>query len=169
LSKRQAGFTLMELIVVVGVLGILAAMATPPFLEWTRNARYREAARDIASALRDARTTAITRNFECQVEFDLAGRRYRTTRGNRAAGSDAFDTVLRDWYPLPNTILLRRNDACDGNANLNFEFNPNGTRELREGEADTWYSICVMDTNPVPVQRFRVRVPAGSTGRVLID
>jgi Tfp pilus assembly protein FimT len=135
-------------------------MATPPFLEWTRNARYREAARDIASALRDARTTAITRNLECQVEFDLAGRQYRTTLGNRSTGSSDFNTILRGWKTLPSTIILRRNGDCASSADVNLQFNPNGS-------AASGF-VCIMDASPTPARKFQVGVPSSTTGRVVI-
>lgn len=46
-ETKQAGFTLIELMVVVIILGILAAIALPAFASMTRRARYAEAKLDL--------------------------------------------------------------------------------------------------------------------------
>jgi MSHA pilin protein MshA len=60
--KRQQGFTLVELIVVIVILGILAATALPKFINVTRDARI-SAVNGIAGALRSAVGVAQARYF----------------------------------------------------------------------------------------------------------
>lgn len=70
--KSKAGFTLVELMVVVAIIGIMAAIATPGFIAWLPNYRLKSAARDLYSALQNARMLAVKNNTTVQVVFVAA-------------------------------------------------------------------------------------------------
>ena len=65
------GFTLIELVIVVLVLGILAGLAQPMLSKSVTDARLRAAASEVATALEYARATAINSGRACRVEFDV--------------------------------------------------------------------------------------------------
>ena len=68
---RQDGKTLMELMVVVAILGIVAAMGTPNFLALNSRTQARCVTEEIASELRLARQLAITYRDRVRIVFDL--------------------------------------------------------------------------------------------------
>lgn len=58
---RQRGFTLMELMVVVSLIGVAMALAIPNFRDFIRNSRITSAANGLLSGLAIARSEAIKR------------------------------------------------------------------------------------------------------------
>jgi prepilin-type N-terminal cleavage/methylation domain-containing protein len=68
MNKR--GITLLELIIVLVIIGIGAALMVPGFGAWMPHYRLRSATRDIVSAMRVAQTKAVTNNMRYGVTFD---------------------------------------------------------------------------------------------------
>ena len=73
---QQQGFTLAEVIMVLAIIGILAAIAIPNFLSWLPNMRLKAAARDLYSSMQKARAEAIKTNRSHAIVFDTANNRY---------------------------------------------------------------------------------------------
>ncbi|MBI4639423.1 MAG: hypothetical protein HY731_01945 [Candidatus Tectomicrobia bacterium] len=67
---REAGFTYMELITAVAVLGITSAIAIPTFNSYIPRARLNGACRDLMSNMQLARLRAISTNFNAYLDFD---------------------------------------------------------------------------------------------------
>ena len=61
-QRRVRGFTLIELITVITVMGVLASLALPSFREFVANQRIRNVSFDLMAALTLARSEAVTRN-----------------------------------------------------------------------------------------------------------
>ncbi|WP_158247269.1 prepilin-type N-terminal cleavage/methylation domain-containing protein [Geothermobacter hydrogeniphilus] len=159
MKNSAAGFSLIELIVVMAIMAIVTTIAAPSFMQWRQNAVYREASLDLLGALRKARNFSISNNREYRVEVQLSNRRFRLSEGNLASNSSAF--TPSSWYNFPTSITLRRNADCLGTADLTFGFNPNGT-------SNSGY-ICIMDNSSPPVRHSRVGIPSASTGRAVAD
>lgn len=59
-SRRQAGVTLVELMIAMAVLAIILVIAVPSFRESTANAAMRGTAMDLTSAINAARADAVS-------------------------------------------------------------------------------------------------------------
>lgn len=66
-AGRQTGFTLVEIMVSLTVLGILIMMALPSFGDWLQNQQLRAGSEALMNGMQTARAEAIKRNVPVQV------------------------------------------------------------------------------------------------------
>jgi len=70
LFRQRKGFTLLELMTVMVIIGIIAAMAMPNFDLSIKKIRFKSASNSIISGLRLARSAAISHKVQYGVNFD---------------------------------------------------------------------------------------------------
>lgn len=76
-ASAAAGYTLIELMVVLAILGLLATMITARRLSVSPSMEARAAAEEVSGALRAARGKAMASNRSAAVTFDVATPLYR--------------------------------------------------------------------------------------------
>src|SRR6185369_13625228 len=62
MAPRHSGFSLIEVVLVVAILGILAGLATPLFLTYYQGAQLRVAAEEVVTFLNHGRQLGIKEN-----------------------------------------------------------------------------------------------------------
>jgi prepilin-type N-terminal cleavage/methylation domain-containing protein len=67
--KKNSGFTLIELMVVIVVTGIFIAIGVPNFMSWLPKYRLKSAVRDLYSNMQLAKMTAVKSNQNCTVTY----------------------------------------------------------------------------------------------------
>lgn len=72
-TARQAGFTLIEVMIVVAIIGISAALAIPNFTQWYVQTQLRQATTEIATQLTLARMVGMNRNRSVDVTVQNSG------------------------------------------------------------------------------------------------
>jgi len=112
----SAGFTLVEMLVVLSILAFVAAFAVPQLSRGSEGMRLDTAALEIAAALRATRAAAITGNRQTALVIDVERRTYESSVVRPR--SFASDIVAKLTYAAPI-----RSESSDGG----FRFFPDGS------------------------------------------
>lgn len=170
--KCAQGFTLLELIVVIAIVAILAAIGFPQLNLYRAEAAQKEAATEVFYALRLARSSAVSHNREYRVAFDLDSRRYWLEQGDAPNNSSNWNSIRNLGQFSVGLVMATKADCShttgDGSsvtADNHIHFNPNGTCGS-SGSANSRY-VCVLDT--AGGAKYRSGVPSTSLGRVKIN
>jgi general secretion pathway protein H len=81
-SRTSAGFTLLEMLVVLAILGLVVALALPTLQRPPDNLRLEAATRTLASALRFSRAQAIARNVDVVLTIHADRRVFESSTGS---------------------------------------------------------------------------------------
>jgi prepilin-type N-terminal cleavage/methylation domain-containing protein len=68
-KSREGGFTLIEVMVVVAIVGIGSAIGIPSYLQWNEGYQIRKITRELHSNLLQARMVAKNRNIAVTAQF----------------------------------------------------------------------------------------------------
>ena len=105
LTRSHAGFSLVELLVLLGVIGALFSLSLPAFMSYYKSAHVRAAASGIAAYLNQARQLAIQQNQRVCVHIASTALHYAL--GSCAgADPDGAGTDAAGNIPAPGGIVL---------------------------------------------------------------
>lgn len=90
--NKNSGFTLMELMVAIGIFAILSAIAVPNAMSWLRNSQFNSAVRNVKASMGDMRMFAIKSNSDATIRFD-GDNTYETEKQNRGTGNPAVTQI----------------------------------------------------------------------------
>ncbi|MEW8561514.1 MAG: GspH/FimT family pseudopilin [Candidatus Thiodiazotropha sp.] len=113
------GFTLIELMLVLLLLGLLAGLIPPLFERAFPSLKLKAAVRDLAQEIRYVQQTAILTGLPSKVEFDLANNAYKSDHVNSG-----------EVRHLPQGLQFTRDESStsiNDNPILVFKFFPDGS------------------------------------------
>lgn len=128
-SARLRGFSLIELLVVLALLGVLAGMIVPRMGRSLERVEVREAAARFAHTARTVRQLAIASREPWAIELDLDARAYAVTRGGERGAQGAGQMVRASWLKAdrwPDCVEsvrfrgMRGETAMGGTARVSF-------------------------------------------------
>jgi type IV fimbrial biogenesis protein FimT len=109
--NSQAGFTLIELMITIAVLGVLIGLGVPSFRLWMQNTQVRNAADAILNGVQLARAEAVRRNMNVEfalgngAEWTVEQASPRTAIQSRAAEEGQTNKAQIDALPAGATIV----------------------------------------------------------------
>ncbi len=118
LLKDKYGFTLLELVMIITIIGILGSFAIPGYLGWRSKHELNRAVYEYTCLLQRAKMTAIKDRAKCKVSFYTGG--YELTCEN-----SAFSKKV-DLGEFGNHVLLKRPDGSSGIPKVAITFNSRG-------------------------------------------
>ncbi|MFH0839324.1 MAG: GspH/FimT family pseudopilin [Candidatus Omnitrophota bacterium] len=161
MAMNKKGFTILESIIVLGIIALIFGMSIPQFLKFTRGSTINSAAYQVANVLKTARSYAISRNSNYEVNFDST----TFPSGPHAIWitDSAVPTpnVAGKRYMLPKTISIGKPDGSNPVTFMNGRatFKPTGGIVGNNG------SVSLMDKNSAT----KCISVINTTGRVKID
>ena len=163
MKAKHAGFTLLEMMIVVGIAALLLGIAVPSLIDFNRNARMTSAANDLLVDLNLSRTEAIKRreavsmcrSTNATAEDDPAT---PTPACGNGRGWIVFVDLDADGVRDGSEILLQAHDAppasvrmatrgdadVSGSTLSHVIFAPSGFRQVAGSSVapDSWILLC---------------------------
>lgn len=153
-TRGARGFTLVELVVVIAVLGIVSVMAAPSFTGSFARNHLRGAAGEAYADMQFARAEAVQSNGAVNVAFSASG--YQVTRGTQVVKSVSFgggvlvsggSTMTVSFNPVRATATVANGPLvlshAASNATLRLTVNALGRPEVCTSAGDVaGYAAC---------------------------
>ena len=132
-NNASRGYSLIEILVVVAIIGIMSLVTVPAFMNFQRSSAVKAQLRAFTSDIRNCRQRAITRNAEVRLELDSTNG-YRFYERPNAGTWSALNTFSgtgpgTNQKTLDKGVTFSANTLgdTDSNGKKDLVFRPDGT------------------------------------------
>ena len=138
-ARDEHGFSLIELIIVLGLLGLVVVVGMPAMQDWLERYRVRTATQTLAADMQLQRMRAVSRNRRFSIQFNQANGTYILWDGDPVNGLTAQMTPVPIGMPMGVTFTAPVGDpielAWQGNDDWAV-FHPDGSVNDRLAQDD---------------------------------
>jgi prepilin-type N-terminal cleavage/methylation domain-containing protein len=156
-ASKDLGFTLTESLIVVAIVGILAAMGMPSLIAAQNRAKLSQATDLVVASLQQVQQEAIRRNQSCTLTLDKIERKIAGSQGCLVTGDRILpEEIALDYTGAGNIQYgIRGNTTANKSIVLAIVGNPNLNR-------------CMTVSAPLGIIRLGTYDAIASTCRKLI-
>jgi prepilin-type N-terminal cleavage/methylation domain-containing protein len=173
LKQKSSGFSLIEMLVVVAIIGVLSLISVPAFMNFRRSNDFKTGMRNFTTDLRNARAAAIANSYDvrCEIQIGSITLKQYTFYSSRDNGTTWTALPLRGTGgPAGNMKQFANSVWADSFADLpdldsngypDIVFHPNGAVTLAAGKT-TGTIVLATDWKKINFDRYTVTLsPSG--------
>ncbi|MBL4665257.1 MAG: GspH/FimT family protein [Nitrospinaceae bacterium] len=160
--ESKKGFTLIEIIITMAIIGIVSAIAIPNFSKWKEKHEIDGQAQKVYFDLMLARTTAVKSNNNVRVTFNLVANTYKihedsNDNGVEDGGENLKNAVLENNVQFAYNVGISDTDGNTVTSAVSF----GGAQVVvfdSRGQASSSGSVLLLHLNDIGISDGRARL-----------
>lgn len=146
-KKCESGFTIIEVLVAMIIIGIMASIAIPGFSRWLPGYRLKTAARDLYSNMQLAKMEAIKTNTNCSINLSTGTDQYTVSCLNKTIVLSDYGSGVQFQGPAGETSTATITFTSRGFCNI-------GTVYLSNDNNSAYYRMLTSPYGGLKIQKW---------------